>query len=211
MPVTLNDDRVWFDETNKLEQLWKDVAGLQASGTNALLLSHFEGTLARLGALLREKEIPHEQFSSLNPSELCCNSSGKVWLGAAAAFQVGSMTALPEARAGTNTIEIVVAEHHPFQSRDQQIVDAAANLSCRAQLGFYFSLDDPVMEYFGAETVKALFVRLGIEKSECISHQFINNAVRNAQEKIERKVGRDVPTYSAADWFKYNLAGKKKF
>lgn len=210
MPVTLNDDRVWFDEANKLEQIWKDVSAFQANGTNVLLLSHFEGTLARLGALLREKEIPHERFSSLNPSELCLTSSGKVWLGAAAGFRASSITTQPEAQPAANhALEIVVAEHHPFQSRDQQIVDAAANLSCRAQLGFYFSLDDPVMEYFGAETVKALFLRLGIEKSECISHQFINNAVRNAQEKIESKVGGDVPTYSAADWFKYNLAGKK--
>ena len=65
------------------------------------------------------------------------------------------------------------------------------------------------MEYFGSDTIKALFERLGIDKSESVSHQFINNAVRNAQEKIESKVGRDVPTYSAADWFKYNLAKKK--
>jgi preprotein translocase subunit SecA len=210
MPVTLKDDRVWFDETHKLDQLWQDVAVFQANGTNVLLLSHFEGTLARLGALLREKEIHHEPFSSLNPSELCREFAGRIWLGAAAAFRVGALTVSPEARPGVNNaLEIVVAEHHPFQSRDQQIVDAAANLSCRAQLGFYFSLDDPVMEYFGAETVKALFVRLGIAKSECLSHPLINNAVRNAQEKIESKVGRDVPTYSAADWFKYNLAGKK--
>jgi|GEM_PF-4501654 len=206
MPVTLKDDRVWFDEAHKLEQLWKDVAACQASQTNALVLSHFEGTLARLGALLRVRGINHEQFSSLSPSELCRSSSGKVWLGAAAAFRSGSEITAP---AAGGSLEILVAEHHPFQSRDQQIVDAAAKLSCRAQLGFYFSLDDPVMEYFGADTIRALFERLGIDKSDCVSHQLINNAVRNAQEKIEGKVGRDVPTYSASDWFKYNLAGKK--
>lgn len=206
MSPIIKDDRVWFDETHKLEQLWKDVATCQASQTNVLLLSHFEGTLARLDALLRANEIHHERFSSLNPSELCRSSSGKVWLGAAASFRAGHEIAAPEAG---GSLQILVAEHHPFQSRDQQIVDAATKLSCRAQLGFYFSLDDPVMEYFGADTVRALFERLGIDKSECISHQLINNAVRNAQEKIESKVGRDVPTYSASDWFKYNLAGKK--
>jgi preprotein translocase subunit SecA len=206
MPVTIKDDRVWFDETHKLEQLWKDVAACQASQTNLLLLSHFEETLARLGTLLRAKEIHHEPFSSLSPSELCRSSSGKVWLGAAAAFRAGSEITAPGAG---GSLEILVAEHHPFQSRDQQIVDAAAKLSCHVQLGFYFSLDDPVMEYFGADTIRALFERLGIDKNESISHQLINNAVRNAQEKIESKIGRDVSTYSAADWFKYNLAGKK--
>ena len=90
MPVTLKDDRVWFDETHKLEQLWKDVAACQASQTNVLLLSHFEGTLAKLGALLRAREIHHEPFSSLSPAELCRSSTGKVWLGAAARFSRGS-------------------------------------------------------------------------------------------------------------------------
>lgn len=210
MPVILQDDRVWFDEAHKLEQIGKEVSALQANGNSVLLLSHFEGTLARLGALLGQMGIRHERFSSLNPSELCRSPAARVWLGAAAAFRVAAQTALPEAEvANGETLEILVAEHHPFQSRDQEIVDAAAKLTCRSQLGFYFSLDDPVMEHFGAEAVKALFERLGIEKSDCISHRLINTAIRNAQEKIESKVGRDVSTYSAADWFKYNLPGKK--
>jgi hypothetical protein len=33
----------------------------------------------------------------------------------------------------------------------------------------------------------------------------IDAAIRNAQEKIESKVGREVATHSPADWFKYNL------
>jgi preprotein translocase subunit SecA len=206
MPVTLKDDRVWFDEPHKLEQIRKDVSVFQANGNSVLLLSHFEETLSRLGALLREKGIHHERFSSLSPSELCRNAAGKVWLGAAVGFGATSQTALPGVGPETgDALEILVAEHHPFQSRDQQVVDAAAKLSCRSQLSFYFSLDDPVMAHFGAETVKALFERLGIEKSECISHHLINTAIRKAQEKIESKVGRDVPTHSGADWFKYNL------
>lgn len=210
MPVTLKDDRVWFDDAHKLEQIGKDVSVFQAKGYSVLLLSHFEGTLARLGALLSQLGIRHERFSSLNPSELCASSEARVWLGAAAAFRVASQTALPDAgRTGAGALEILVAEHHPLQSRDQEIADAAAKLSCRSELGFYFSLDDPVMDHFGGETVKALFERLGIDKSECISHRFINNAIRNAQEKIESEVGKDVPTYSAADWFKYNLPKKK--
>ena len=90
-------------------------------------------------------------------------------------------------------------------SRDQELIDAAAKLPCNAQIGFYFSLDDPVMKHFGNETIKALFERLGMDKRECISHHLINRALRTAQEKIEAEVGKDVPTHSAADWFKYNL------
>ena len=60
------------------------------------------------------------------------------------------------------------------------------------------------MRRFGSD-IQPLFERLGIDKSECVSHRFINAAIGTAQEKIEREVGKDVPTYSAEDWFKYNL------
>ena len=96
-----------------------------------------------------------------------------------------------------------------MHSRDQELVQAAGKLPCKPSLTFHFSLDDPLLKFFGNEKIKALMVRLGMDKSESISHQLINNAIRSAQEKIEKKVGKDVPTHSAADWFKYNLREKE--
>jgi preprotein translocase subunit SecA len=207
MPVTLNEDKVWFDESRKLENLCADVSAAEANGHNVLLLSHFESSITILAAALRGRGIVYERFSSLNPSELCANPPAKVWLGAARVFQVANQTSPVEGVA----LEIMVAEHHPMQSRDQEIVNAAANIACRSKLCFYFSLDDPLMKHFGAETIKALFERLGVDKSDCIEHHLINTAIRSAQEKIESKVGKDVPTHSAEDWFKYNLPAKKEY
>jgi preprotein translocase subunit SecA len=208
MPVNINADKVWFDEARKLSNICTDIADVQANRRSVLVLSHFESTLARLSSALRQKGIEHERFSSLNPAELCLSAPGKVWFGSASAFRVASELTSP---AVGSALEIIVAEHHPMHSRDKFVVDAASKLSCNAQLSFYFSLDDPVMKHFGAETIKALFERLGIDKDECISHHFINTAIRTAQEKIETQVGTDVPTHSAEDWFKYNLPGKKEF
>jgi preprotein translocase subunit SecA len=62
------------------------------------------------------------------------------------------------------------------------------------------------MRHFGGgETVQALFRRMGMPANECISHHLVTNAIRRAQEEIESKVPRDVPTQSVEDWFKYNL------
>jgi preprotein translocase subunit SecA len=206
MPVTLNDDIVWFDETLKLEQICKQVATLQANDQSVLLLSHFEATLSQLAASLTANGVRYERFASLNPAELCLQSPAKIWVGAARAFRV---THELRATSAGPALEIIVAEHHPMQSQDGELVDAAAKLACNARLCFYFSLDDPLLQYFGSDSIKALFVRLGIDRSECISHHLINTAIHTAQEKIERKVGKDVPTYSADDWFKYNFPAKK--
>lgn len=208
MPVTVHEDKVWFDEAQKLEHICADVSIVQAKGSSVLLLSHFESTLASLTSALRQKGITYERFSSLNPVELCRSAPGKVWFAPVRAFHVANETMVT---GQGSELVIIVAEHHPMHLRDQEIVHAAGKLSCNPQLSFYFSLDDPVMKHFGTEKIKALFERLGVDKSECISHRLINTAVRTAQEKIEKQVGKDVPTHSAEDWFEYNLPEKKEF
>jgi len=202
MTVSMVDDKVWFDEPTKLRQVCNDVAAARLAGRSVLLLSYFGATLSILSTQLREKGIEHDQFSTLNPTELCASAPGKVWLGSALAFQVART---PSSAVSARALEIIVAEHHPMQFRDQQLVDSAKKLACEGQLCFHFSLDDPVMKHFGSETIKALYERLGIPKDECISHHLVTRAIRTAQEKIESQVGRDVPTHSADDWFKYNL------
>ena len=206
MTVSLVDDKVWFDEPTKLQNISRDVATALVEGRSVLLLSYFEATLSPLANLLREYGIEHDRFSAFNPTELCMSKTGKVWLGSCLAFQVTRPISPPVT--GTS-LEIIVAEHHPMQSRDQHVIDSAKNLACDGHLCFHFSLDDPVIHYFGSERIKALYTRLGIPKDECISHQLVSRAIRTAQEKIESKVGKDVPTHSAEDWFKYNLPGKK--
>jgi len=204
MPVTVNDDMVWFDERRKLEEICAAVSIAKGRNSKVLLLSHFESTVADVEARLRERDIHHERYSS---AALCSSGTGQVWVGLARIFQVGYQTTSPTQ---DESIEIIVTEHHPLHSRDQEIVDAAAKLSCNAQVTFYFSLDDAVMKYFGAESIKSLFEVLGVDKNESISHHLINSAIRNAQEKIESKVGKDLPAHSAADWFRYNLREQER-
>lgn len=205
MPVSLVDDKVWFDEPTKLQQICNEANAFRANGAGVLLLSHFDATLSRLSALLHAREIGHERFSSLNPSELCASVQGKVWMGSARAFHVTSAITSPITG---NSLDIIVAEHYPLQSRDKAVIEAAAKLACDGRMCFHFSLDDPVMKHFGSDTIKAFYERLRIPKDECISHHLVTAAIRNAQEKIEGQVGKDVPTHSADDWFKYNLRVK---
>ena len=124
------DDKVWFDEVTKLRQVCNDVAAARLDGRSVLLLSYFGATLSLLSNLLREKGIDHDQFSTFNPAELCASTPGKVWLGSALAFHVAN----PASAAVTGSVlEIIVAEHHPMQSRDQQLVDSAKKTVVRRQ------------------------------------------------------------------------------
>lgn len=207
MPVIQNDDKVWFDSNKKLQAICNEVQTESSNGNNVLLLSHFPVTLSALRRWLGERAMKLVEFSLYDSFRLCSSSPGTVWLGLARAFQAAAST--PTQNPPAAQLRIVVAEHHPRQSRDQELINAAAKLPCDSELGFHFSLNDPLLEYFGGVSIRKLFQQLGVDEAECITHPLVTSAIRNAQEKIEKQVPKDVQAESIEDWFKYNLPGKK--
>lgn len=212
MPAALIDDKVWWNLERKLTGIGDEIAATTNTGRNVLLLAHFEGTLALLGKPLHARSIEHQRFVTSDSSMLChpgSEGSGKVWVGPAKAFL--PLTTQAATRVETPLVpplEIIVAEHHPLRSRDEQLINAAGTLGCRAQLTFHISLDDPLLVHFGVTSIQHLFKQLGMGEETCLSNSLITTAIRRAQEKIESGTPKDLPAHSIADWFKYNHAEK---
>jgi preprotein translocase subunit SecA len=203
MTITRHDDRVWFSTEIKLQQLREAIVGAHSANRSILVLSHFEDTITKIGWLLREAGIRFERFSVAHSGEVCFARPGSVWVGLVRAFAPPS--ALAASPPIESRIDVVVSEHHPMQSKDEELIKAASKLNCHVDLCFYFSLDDPLLDHVGSTNLQQLMKRLGMSERECISHSMVDRAIRNAQEKIEKTVPRDVPSHSAEDWFKYNL------
>src|ERR1044072_6088709 len=134
MPAILLDDKVWFDEQIKLEQLCLDVVTMKGNGQSVLVLSHFEATKARIANLLHTRNVHFESFTSLNPSDLCSSATARVWLGAARPFRVEPQLTSYK----NNSLQIIISEPHPLKSHNQELLDAANRLACNAALCFYF-------------------------------------------------------------------------
>lgn len=196
------DDQVWFDSERKLLQICNDARAESEQGTVVLVLSHFPSSLTKLTALMREASVPHQNFSTYDSSLLCSATPGTLWTGLARAF---SSPHAPQVTSLGPKLKILVIEHHPRASKDQELMDVSAKLSCQVELCFYFSLDDPLLRHFNGDAIQKLFKTLGIAESESLSHPLITTAIRSAQEKIERQVMKDLQTESIEDWFRYNL------
>ena len=104
-----------------------------------------------------------------------------------------------------SALRILVAEHHPLVSRDEAVLDAARSLACDAQVFHYTSLTDPLLNHFGGDRIRGLMTQIGMEEQECISSPVISRAIRNAQEKIQKQVQREMQTNSPEEWFRFNL------
>jgi hypothetical protein len=215
MPAAMLDDKVWWDLERKLGGICEEVVAIMAAGRNILLLAHFEGTLAVLETALRTRRIEHQRFATSISSMLCrvnLDGSGKVWAGRAEAFLPSQTLAVN----GSNRrepppeipleipLEIIVADHYPLRSKDEQLIKTAVKLACQSQLTFHISLDDPLLVHFGVTSVQHLFKQLGMEEEACLSNPLITAAIRRAQAKIESGTPKDLPAHSIADWFKYN-------
>jgi hypothetical protein len=222
MPTTLIDDKVWWNVARKLEGICEEIAAAKAGSSNVLLLAHFEGTLANVEAALRAHSIEIKRFSQFDSSVLCSpslDSTGKVWSGLARSFQATHAGGSDDwgatrLRSPVETpfqipLQIIVAEHHPLLSKDEHLIQAAATITCEAQLTVHIALDDPLLTNFGARSIQGLYKRLGIDEETCLSNPMITTAIRRAQEKIESQVPRDLPAWSIEDWFRHNLPAKE--
>ncbi|HXD34812.1 MAG TPA: hypothetical protein VN643_27075 [Pyrinomonadaceae bacterium] len=213
MPTTLIDDKVWWDCRRKLNGICEEVSAAIAAGQNVLLLAHFEATLSEIEATLRSRSVEIERLARIDSSILCSGVSGKAWSGLARFLSTpipstddwGAIKLQHPSMMTGNLINIIVAEHYPLRSRDEQLVAATSVLACEAQLTFHLSLDDPLLTNFGVQSVQDLGKRLGMDEETFLSHPMITRAIRSGQEKIERGVPRDLPAWSIDDWFKHNL------
>jgi preprotein translocase subunit SecA len=215
MSAVLLDDKIWWNTERKLTGIAQETAFATVRGGNVLVLSHFERTLSAVETALRTTNIEPESFS-LDAAELCessLQSTGRVWIGLARAFhtpsrQFASASSSEAQERRQSALSIIVAEHHPLGSRDEQLIQTAQALSCSPQICFHLALDDPLLVHFSGDSIQKLFRRMGADEETSLSHSFVTTAIRRGQEKIEREVPRDLTAQSIDDWFKYNLPRK---
>jgi hypothetical protein len=212
---THSDDKIWFDTNHKLQQISCEIQHFASYGQPVIVIAHFAVTLAALERTLRSASVRYQHSANSDllelPDDLPAMSgdpgirepAGTTWLGLAGscawfAGWANLQSKLP--------LRIIVAEHHPRYSPDQSIIDLAQRATYGSELCFHIALDDPLLKYFGGgSSLQSLLEKLGLSADGCISHPLVTRAIRNAQEKIERKVPRELPAESIQDWFKYNL------
>jgi hypothetical protein len=215
MPTRLIEDKVWWDKRRKLNGICSEISEASGAHQNVLLLAHFETTLAEIEAELSRRSIQIQRLASIDFSSLCSSPIATLWSGLARSFPPPRHTSndwgatkLSQTGQYVFPLNVMVAEHYPLRSRDEQLIDAADGIACEAQLTFHLSLDDPLLLNFGVRSVQDLGRRLGIDEETFLSNAMISRSIKQAQEKIEKQLPRDLPAVSIEDWFKYNLPTK---
>ena len=217
MTLKLIDDKVWWDRRRKLQGICEEVVQTHGAGGNILVLAHFDGTLSAVEEGLRGRKIDFERLAQIRLSTLCSASSGgagKSWSGLARSIPAPTAAGNdwgaiklqdPIDQSPQTFLNIIVAEHHPLRSRDEQLIASGGEITCEAQLTFHISLDDPLLIHFGVGSIRQLYQRLEVDEETALDNPLITRAISQAQKKIESQVPFDLPAWSIEDWFKHNL------
>ncbi len=92
---------------------------------------------------------------------------------------------------------VIGTERNESRRVDNQLCGRSARQGDPGETRFYISLEDGLMRIFGAQRMDFMLRTLGIPEDEAITHEWINRALSNAQNKIAfrdlewRKQARD--------------------
>jgi hypothetical protein len=201
---TTSVDRIWLSDAAHLAGLTKE---LTAAVRPVLLVAHFPATLKRVCGALEEQGIvptilgPTITVKQLD--QLAAQGTERI-IYAGVVRQLESEPLPSVDKPDPRLLEIVVAERHFLHSADEAILRFAEGLEHRCHVTFHLSLEAPLLRQFAGDWVRPMLERLGMAEDECLESAMVNRRIRNAQDRIAKRV--DVPrdTASADAWLLEN-------
>jgi preprotein translocase subunit SecA len=82
-------------------------------------------------------------------------------------------------------LHILGTERHESRRIDNQLRGRSGRQGDPGSSRFFMSLEDDLLRIFGADRLKGLMSRIGMEDNEPIEHRWISRAIENAQKKVE--------------------------
>src|SRR5580692_6743429 len=82
-------------------------------------------------------------------------------------------------------LHILGTERHESRRIDNQLRGRSGRQGDAGSSRFYLSMEDNLMRIFGADRLKGLMDRIGMEDGVPIEHRWISKAIENAQKKVE--------------------------
>jgi len=114
-------------------------------------------------------------------------------------FRVESVSYLQNLDVKDRTVFLL--EHYPLASRETKVMQ---NWKPK-DLVVFVSMEEPLLQLFGGDNLIGLAKKMGLAEDEALEHKMISRSIRNAQEKLDKKVEPERPADAQEEWFKGNV------
>ncbi len=189
------------------EQLKQWVQSCVQRKQHVLLLAHFPATFEQMERSLGEADIQYEiiarQILADQFNAAIAQSDPIVWLTLPDVL-IDSIQPR-ELNSQDSSLAVIVTERHPLVERDQRIERFARSLRGRIELGYFLSLEDPVVRQVVNPRSIELLKQLGLGQNDLISSHMTSRIVERMLRRISEQVSNEQPADSPEQWFELNL------
>ena len=102
---------------------------------------------------------------------------------------------------------VVFAEHYPLQKKEQELFQ---QLQLK-EVKILSALDEPLFKRFGADKIVGMLKQMGMNENDPLENQMITNAIKNAQQKLEKQLFVEHSAPSQQSWLEKNLPAEKNY
>ena len=190
-PVARNDmrDRVYKTRKEKYNAVIEEVKDLVAKGRPVLVGTTSVEISELLSRMLKMNNIPHNVLNAkLHQKEAeivaLAGKAGTVTIATNMAGR-GTDIKLPAEVKDAGGLAIIGTERHESRRVDRQLRGRSGRQGDPGSSVFYVSFEDPLMRLFITDRVARMLDKFGLEEGERIESGMIDNAIENAQKRVE--------------------------
>ena len=189
--IARNDmrDRVYKTRKEKYNAVIEEVKELVAKGRPVLVGTTSVEISELLSRMLKMNNIPHNVLNAkLHQKEAeivaLAGKAGTVTIATNMAGR-GTDIKLPKEVIDAGGLAIIGTERHESRRVDRQLRGRAGRQGDPGSSVFYVSFEDPLMRLFITDRVARMLDKFGLEEGERIESGMIDNAIENAQKRVE--------------------------
>lgn len=177
-----------------------------AKGEVVFLFAHFPKMFAEIQERLSQSKLEYEIVSEpidFGTVSQLAKQSDRIYLSLAQMLRRNE-NSLQEAE--TQSLAVVSAQRHPMPKYDQLIEDWCRQLPFPVELGYFLSLDDPVISHVISEQAKKLMAQLGLGDNELVTSDMVSRRLKKVLNRKAATVIEEIDADSAAEWIEANYS-----
>ena len=182
-------DRVYKTKKEKYAAVIDEIQKLVSEGRPVLVGTTSVEISELLSRMLKMRNIPHNVLNAkLHQKEAeivaLAGKAGTVTIATNMAGR-GTDIKLPQEVKDAGGLAIIGTERHESRRVDRQLRGRSGRQGDPGSSVFYVSFEDQLMRLFVTDRVMKMLDRFGLQEGEMIESKMINNAIENAQKRVE--------------------------
>jgi preprotein translocase subunit SecA len=182
-------DRVYRNEKAKYQAIIEIIKEKHEKGQPVLVGTTSIENSEKISDMLKKKGVKHTVLNAKfheKEAEIVsmAGQKGAVTIATNMAGR-GTDIKLEEGVTDLGGLHIIGTERHESRRIDNQLRGRAGRQGDAGSTQFVISLEDELMKKFGAENMKKMMERLGVEENEPIESKLITRAIESAQKRVE--------------------------